>query len=72
VRPSWGELECAAAMAEVNHKEMVEEARTTGWYEPPQRVLYTITVTGRGKQTTYLVACNKTENRCTAASPRSG
>jgi len=65
------ELECPAATAAVSHKETVEEVQTTGWYEAPYRALYTITVSGCGKQTTYLVACNKKENRCTAASPRS-
>jgi len=66
------ELECAAATAKVNRKETIEEAQTTGWYDPPYRALYTIIVTGCGKQTTYLVACNKKENRCAAGSPRSG
>jgi hypothetical protein len=31
----------------------------------------TMTVAGYGKQTTYLVACNKKQNRCAAGSPRS-
>jgi hypothetical protein len=66
------ELECPAATAKVNRKETVEEGQTTGWYDAPYRALYTITVSGCGKQTTYLVACNKKENRCAAGSPRSG
>jgi len=66
------ELECPAATAKVNRKETIEEAQTTGWYEPPNRALYTITVAGCGKQTIYLVACNKNEKRCAAGSPRSG
>jgi len=66
------ELECPAATAKVNRKETIEEAQTTGWYESPYRALYTITVAGCGKQTTYFVACNKKENRCAAASQRSG
>jgi hypothetical protein len=66
------ELACPAATTKVNSKETVEEGQTTGWYEPPNRALYTITVSGCGKQTTYLVACNKKENRCAAGSPRSG
>jgi hypothetical protein len=66
------ELECPAATAQVDRKETVEEGQTTGWYEPPYRALYTITVAGCGKQTTYLVACNKKENRCAAGSPRGG
>jgi len=66
------ELDCPAAAAKVNRKETIEEAQTTGWYEAPHRALYTITVAGCGKQTTYLVACNKKENRCAAGSPRGG
>ena len=66
------ELDCPAAAAQVQRKETVEEGQTTGWYEPPYRALYTITVAGCGKQTTYLVACNKKENRCAAGSPRGG
>jgi hypothetical protein len=66
------ELECPAATAKVNRMETVEEGQTTGWYEAPYRALYTITVAGCGKRTTYLVACNKKENRCAAGRPRSG
>jgi hypothetical protein len=66
------ELECPAATSKVNRKETVEEGQTTGWYGPPYRALYTITVSGCGKQTTYLVTCNKKENRCTAGSPPRG
>ena len=63
------ELECPGATAKVNRKETIEEASTTGWYEAPYRALYTIGVAGCGKQTTYLVACNKKEKRCAAGSP---
>jgi hypothetical protein len=66
------ELECPAATAKVNRKETIEEPQTTGWYESPYRALYTIIVAGCGKQTTYLVACNKKENRCAAGNPRTG
>jgi len=66
------ELECPAATTKVNRKETVEEGQTTGWYDAPYRALYTITVAGCGKKTTYLVACNKKENRCAAGSPRGG
>jgi hypothetical protein len=65
------ELECPAATAQVNSRETIEEGQTTGWYDAPYRALYTITVAGCGKQTTYLVACNKKEKRCAARSPRS-
>jgi hypothetical protein len=60
------DLACPAATTKVNRKETVEEAQTTGWYAAPYRALYTITVAGCGKQTTYIVACNKKENRCAA------
>jgi hypothetical protein len=63
------ELECPAAAAKVNRKETVEEGQTTGWYAAPYRALYTVTVSGCGKKTTYLVACNKKENRCAAGRP---
>jgi hypothetical protein len=63
------ELECPAAAAKLNRKETVEEGQTTGWYEAPYRALYTVTVSGCGKKTTYLVACNKKENRCAAGRP---
>jgi hypothetical protein len=63
------ELGCPAAAAKVNRKETVEEGQTTGWYEAPYRALYTVTVSGCGKKTTYLVACNKKENRCAAGRP---
>jgi len=64
-------LECPAATAQVNSRETIDEGQTTGWYDPPYRALYSITVAGCGKQTTYLVTCNKKENRCAAGSPRS-
>jgi hypothetical protein len=65
------ELECPAATAEVSRKATIEEGQTTGWYQAPYRAVYTITVGGCGKQTTYLVACNKKEKRCGAGSPSS-
>jgi len=65
------ELECPAAAAEVKRKATLDEGQTTGWYEAPYRAVYTVTVTGCGKQTTYLVACNKKEKRCAARSPGS-
>ncbi|HEY6824658.1 MAG TPA: hypothetical protein VI195_09465 [Steroidobacteraceae bacterium] len=65
------ELECPAATAVVNRKATIDEGTTTGWYEAPFRAAYTITVAGCGKQTTYLVACNKKEKRCGARSPSS-
>jgi hypothetical protein len=63
------DLACPAAAAQVNRKATIEEGQTTGWYEAPNRALYTITVAGCGKETVYLVACNKKENRCAAGIP---
>jgi hypothetical protein len=65
------DLACPAATAQVNRKATIEEGQTTGWYEAPNRALYTITVAGCGKETVYLVACNKKENRCAAGIPGS-
>jgi hypothetical protein len=59
-------LGCPAATAEVLSKHAIEEAQTTGWYEFPRRAEYTIAVSGCGKRTTYLVACKKFKNACTA------
>jgi hypothetical protein len=61
-------LECPDVTAETKRKETIEEAQTTGWYDPPYRALYAITVLGCGKQTTYLVACNQKQNRCATRS----
>jgi hypothetical protein len=63
------DLACPAATVQVNRKATIEEAQTTGWYEAPNRALYTITVTGCGKEMIYLVACNKKENGCAAGIP---
>jgi hypothetical protein len=63
------ELECPAATVRVNRKETIEEGQTTGWYQAPYRALYTVTVSGCEKKTTYLVACNKKQNRCAAGTP---
>ena len=64
------DLECPAATAEVNRKETIEEAQTSGWYQVPYRALYAITVAGCGKQSTYLVACNNKQKNCVAGDPR--
>lgn len=65
------ELECPAAGANVTRKETIEEGQTTGWYDPPYRAIYAITVSGCSKQAAYLVTCNKKQNRCVAGSPDS-
>jgi hypothetical protein len=60
------ELGCPAATTEVVSKHAIEEPQTNGWYEFPKRAEYTIAVSGCGKQTTYLVACNKFKSACEA------
>ena len=65
------ELECPAARAVVNSKQAIDEGQTTGWYDPPYRAIYAITVSGCGKQTAYAVACNKKQNRCVAGNQSS-
>jgi hypothetical protein len=62
------ELQCAATRAEVTRKETIEEPQTTGWYQPPYRALYTVSVAGCGRNTAYLVACDNKQNRCATGS----
>ena len=59
------ELGCPAATTEVISKRAIEEPQTNGWYQFPRRAEYTIAVSGCGKRTNYLVACNKFKNACT-------
>ena len=66
------DLECPGVIADVTHQDTIEEAQTTGWYELPYRALYAVTVSGCGKQTKYLVACDNKEKRCTPGKPLSG
>jgi hypothetical protein len=60
------ELGCPAATTEVISKHAIEEPQTNGWYEFPRRAEYTIAISGCGKRTTYLVACNKFKSACEA------
>ena len=60
------ELECAAAIPKVVRGETIQEPQGTGWYEPPYRAVYTISVSGCGKSTSYLVACDNKQKKCTA------
>jgi hypothetical protein len=55
---------CPAATAEVLRQETIEEAQTTGWYEPPHRAVYSVAVSGCGKRSTYVVACNDEKKQC--------
>jgi hypothetical protein len=60
------ELECPAATPKVLREETIQEPQGTGWYEPPHRAVYTISVSGCGKRASYLVSCNKQQKACTA------
>jgi hypothetical protein len=66
------DLECPSVTTKVTQKETVNEAQVTGWYEFPYRALYAVTVAGCGKETRYLVACNKNQKSCTPGKPLSG
>ena len=60
------DLECPAATPKVLRDETIQEPQGTGWYEPPHRAVYTISVSGCGKSTSYLVSCDKRQKSCTA------
>jgi len=60
------ELGCPAATAQVLIKQTIQEPQGTGWYEPPHRAVYTVDVSGCGKRTGYLVACDDRKNACVA------
>jgi len=65
------QLECPAATTEVLAKQPIEEATTTGWYQPPHRAQYSIGVSGCGKSATYDVTCNSHGESCIASVPQS-
>jgi hypothetical protein len=58
------QLACPAATAQVTRREAVEEGQATGWYDPPHRALYTVNVSGCGKDVTYLVSCDRKVKGC--------
>ncbi len=66
-RRGAAELECAAATTEVLRAETIEESQTTGWYEPPHHAAYNIAISGCGKSTSYLVACESEKKTCVAS-----
>jgi hypothetical protein len=49
---------CLTATTDVLRHETIEEGQTTGQEEPPHRAVYSIVVSGCGKRTTYVVACD--------------
>lgn len=60
-------LACPAATSTIQSQETVQEAQGTGWYEPAHRALYTVSASGCGKQTTFLVACDERQKQACAA-----
>jgi len=64
------ELACPAATTEVLRAETIEESQTTGWYEPPRHAAYNIAVSGCGKRTSYLIACDDQKKACVASTLR--
>jgi len=60
------ELGCEAVTTRVLRQETIEEPQGTGWYDPPHRALYNIAVSGCGKHTSYLVACDSQRKECVA------
>jgi hypothetical protein len=60
------DLGCPAATGHLAYQQTIEEPQGTGWYEPPHRAVYAIDVSGCGKNTTYLVACDDRQKNCVA------
>jgi hypothetical protein len=62
------DLACPATTAKVTRQETIMEGQTTGWGgEAPHRAVYAVTVKGCGKQTAYLVECDKGKEGCATA-----
>jgi hypothetical protein len=61
------DLKCEAAGADILTKQALEEPVTTGWYEPPHRAQYTVSVSGCEKRATYSVVCDERGPRCVAS-----
>src|SRR3974377_2201227 len=59
---------CPATTAKVTLQETIIEGQTTGWGgEAPHRAVYAVRVKGCGKQTAYLVECDKEKKACATA-----
>jgi hypothetical protein len=61
------ELSCPESATEVLDKETIQEPQGTGWYEPPHRAQYIVSISGCGKSTKYTVACDDRQTGCTVA-----
>jgi hypothetical protein len=66
------ELQCPGVAAELVRKETIEEPQTTGWYEPPHRAVYTVSLAGCGQHAMYLVACDQRRKPCVAGKLQGG
>ncbi len=65
---SLKDYSCATMMAEVTRKETIVEGVTTGWgAEAPHRAVYVVAAKGCGKQTVYVVECDKLSKGCATA-----
>lgn len=61
------ELGCPEATGELLSKRTIEEPQAGGWYEPPHRAEYSVSVAGCGKQTAYFVECDTRQKTCATA-----
>jgi hypothetical protein len=61
------EFSCPESATDVLDKETIQEPQGTGWYEPPHRAQYTVSISGCGKRTNYTVACDDRQTGCTVA-----
>lgn len=62
------DFSCPTMTPTVTRKQTIVEGATTGWgAEAPHRAIYVVTATGCGKQTIYVVECDKLKKGCATA-----
>jgi hypothetical protein len=62
------DFSCPTMTPEVTRKQTISEGATTGWgAEAPHRAVYMVTAKGCGKQTVYVVECDKLKKGCATA-----
>jgi hypothetical protein len=62
------DFSCPTMTPEVTRKQAIVEGATTGWgAEAPHRAVYVVTAKGCGKQTVYVVECDKLKKGCATA-----
>ena len=65
---SLKDFSCSTMTPEVTRKQTIVEGATTGWgAEAPHRAVYVVTAKGCGKQTVYVVECDKLKKGCATA-----